>query len=294
MTMMEITPLAASAVFSCGVFYALADFTRKKASAFCAPELLIALVFSSIAPLYWVLTAILGDWTFSSGYILPGLGNVLANVLANILFIRAVSVSPLSKTIPLLSLTPVLTALLGALFLGETLFLRQWAGILLVVLGILFLYAPEKRLFDLLRVWKNLAAEKGAKYMGGVALFWTIAPVLDRIALRYTTVALDGAIHFTIGAALLWLWIILHGSFRMPEKSGWKTIGILSLLYAFAMGTQMLSLKLVYVGVLESVKRVMAQISALALGRFAFAEEITANKVLAITLMCLGVPLIVL
>lgn len=291
---MDIGPLAAVTVFSCGVFFTLADFTRKKAAGLCSPAMLTAIVFTGVAPLYWVLTILTNGWVLAPGYWLPGLGNALANVLANICFIYSVAVSPLSKTIPLLSLTPALTAFAGALFLHETLSLQQWGGIACVVSGILLLYAPGGNVLRLREIIANLRQEAGARTMALTALFWTIAPVLDRVALRHTTVALDGAIHFTAGACMLWLWIYSRRKFEPPQKHSWRIIGALILCYALAMGTQMLALKLVYVGAIESVKRVMAQISALVLGRVAFSEPLTLNKVFSAGLMCCGVPMIIL
>lgn len=291
---MDITPLAATAVFSCGVFFTLTDFTRKKIAGKCNPAVLTAIVFTGVAPLYWMLTVATDGWVFAPAYWLPGLGNALANVLANICFIYSVAVSPLSKTVPLLSITPALTALAGAIFLQETLALQQWTGIACVVSGILCLYAPGGNILRLREIAVNLRQEAGARFMALTAIFWTLAPVLDRVALRYTTVALDGAIHFTAGALMLWLWIGIRRQFSLPPKESWKIIGTLTVLYALAMGMQMLALKLVYAGIIESVKRVMAQISALLLGRIVFGEAVEPNKIVSVVLMITGIPMIIL
>lgn len=294
---MDITLPALLAVIGCGLCYAGADFTRKAASKHAGPAMLVAIIFTAVIPLYISLFLMSDDRTFSSAYILPGMLNILSNVVANIFFVRAVFTSPLSKTVPLLSMTPVFTALIGFFFLQETLVFSQWGGIALVVLGIVWLYVPPDRIFGFADVWKNFIAEPGAKYMCVTALFWTLAPVFDRIALRHVAVPTHALIHFTVSAMLLWLWIFLKGGLKenpLPQKDGWKIIGIVALFYAAAMGLQMLSLKMVYVGIMESVKRVIGQISAIVLGRLAFGEEITKPKILGILAMCIGVPLILL
>lgn len=295
--MMDISLFAISAVVGCGIFYAASDFTRKKASLFCTPAMLLAITFSCVVPIYIVLFLMEDTHPISAPYILPGLGTVAANLVANLFFIRSVSVSPLSKTIPLLSLTPVLAAIISFTFLGEALLIQQWLGIFLVVLGILWLYLPEKSAFNFMSIWHNFSQEKGAKFMCIVAICWTISPIFDRVALRYTTVPTHALIHFSLISVLLWGWIFLRGGLKkhpFPKKEGWKIIALLSLLYAGAMGLQMLSLKMVYVGIMEAVKRVIGQVSAIIIGRIAFNEPITKPKIYGIILMGIGVPLIIL
>jgi len=294
---MEMTLPALLAVAGCGLCYAGADFTRKSASQHAGPAMLVAIIFTAVVPLYIVLFLVSGAHTFSRAYILPGGLNILSNVIANIFFVRAVFASPLSKTVPLLSITPVLTALIGFFFLEEMLVFSQWGGIALVVLGIIWLYVPPEKIFGFTNVWKNFISEPGAKFMCVTAICWTLAPVFDRIALRHVDVPTHALIHFTVSATLLWLWIFLSGGFKknpLPKKEGLKIIGVVALFYACAMGLQMLSLKMVYVGIMESVKRVIGQISAITLGRIAFGEEITKPKILGVIAMCIGVPLILL
>ncbi len=291
-----VSPAAFAAVTGCGVFFAIADFTRKKASAVCAPELLVALVFSLIAPVYGLLLLVTGAWQVTPGYVLPAAVNIVADTLANVFFIRAVAASPLSRVIPLLSLTPVLTSCFAALFLGEAMIPQQWAGIFLVVAGIFCLYAPEKQLMNPVSVIRGIFNEKGARYILCVVAFWTVAMLCSRVALRHASVPLNGFVQFTVSAALLWLWLLMRGGLRggrFPARKDWKIIGILAFFYAAALGTQMMALKMVYAGIVDSVKRVMAQVSALVLGRIFFHEHITAAKLAALALMCVGVPLVI-
>jgi len=295
--MSEITAYSIFAVIGCGLFFAAADFTRKKAGQYCTPAMLTALVFTSIVPLYLVLFFMADDHYISMPYLLPGIGTVIANVTANVFFVRSVSISPLSKTIPLLSLTPVFTALFGFLFLDEALQLAQWGGIALVVFGILWLYVPDGSTFDFAAIAKNFFAEKGAKFMCIVAGCWTFSPIFERVALRYTSLPTHGLIHFALASVLIWLWISMRGGLKenpLPKKQHWPIIGVLTLCYGFAAGFQMLSLKLVYVGIMESVKRVIGQISAVVLGRLVFNEPITKTKIFGIIAMAIGVPLIIL
>ena len=293
----EISLAALLAVIGCGLFFAASDFARKKAATHASPAILTAIIFTAVWPLCLILFLVSGDRSLTGDYILPGILSAVCNVTANIFFIRAVFASPLSKTVPLLSLTPVLTALIGFFFLGEMLAVAQWGGIFLAVLGILWLYVPPEKIFGFAKVWKNFTSEPGAKYMCVTALCWTLSPVFDRVALQHAALPVHMLAHFTIASVLLWLWIFLRGGLKknpLPQKSGTKIIGILALFYAGAMGLQMLSLTMVYVGIMEAVKRVIGQISAAILGRLVFGEAITLPKLLGIAAMCCGVPLILL
>ena len=55
------------------------------------------------------------------------------------LFLEALRRSPISRTVPFLALGVAFAALAGYLVLGEVLAARQWAGIILVVIGALSL-----------------------------------------------------------------------------------------------------------------------------------------------------------
>ena len=60
-----------------------------------------------------------GEARLEPGYWRYGLPDILLNVAANLLFLHAVRVSPLSLTIPFLSFTPVFSALSASVLLGE-------------------------------------------------------------------------------------------------------------------------------------------------------------------------------
>lgn len=56
-------------------------------------------------------------------------------ILAMLLYTRAIQTSPLSHTLPYLAFTPVFTTLTGSLVLGERVSVAGFTGIVLVALG---------------------------------------------------------------------------------------------------------------------------------------------------------------
>ena len=56
-------------------------------------------------------------------------------IMASLLFIRGIKVSPLSLSIPFFAFMPVFSALFGYLILGEEVDLKGWVGIVLILVG---------------------------------------------------------------------------------------------------------------------------------------------------------------
>jgi drug/metabolite transporter (DMT)-like permease len=221
------------------------------------------------------------------GYLLPAAASVALNIAANLLFFSALRNSQLSVTIPLLSLTPVFTALLAIPLLGEVPTWRQWLGILLVVAGAFVLNLPQGGSF-------SRAAARGATLMVLVALFWSLTGPFDKMA----TAKASGPFHATVlctGVAI-GIAIVLAGQRRLRElgdvrSAGW--IFILAVVISIAaLGLQLLAMLQVPVGLVETLKRGIGNLSALILGRALFGEMVSLRKLLAVGLMIAGVALI--
>jgi drug/metabolite transporter (DMT)-like permease len=77
------------------------------------------------------LVRLLGDWRFWAGAVLIGVVLLVS--------LDLYGSEELSKVVPLYSLSYVLVALIGKLFLGERVTWRRWLGILLIVGGVVVL-----------------------------------------------------------------------------------------------------------------------------------------------------------
>lgn len=224
-------------------------------------------------------------------YALPGGMALGLNVLANVLFVRAVQISPLSLTIPFLSLTPVFASLAAMPMLGEVPRPLQWFGIALVVLGAFLLRAERGR-----SLIASLRAERGSLMMIAVALCWSITGSLDKLALQHATVAVHAIVQTSgVGLSLL-LYLALRG--RLGELRQLRSAGpLVFLMIAFAggaMGLQLLAIKEIFVGLVETVKRAVGMVMSVALGRGIFGEPLTLKKWASITAMALGTVLLVM
>lgn len=271
------------------------DSARKVLASRIGPTALLLLVTASAAPLFALWAVLDGLPEVGRDYAWPALTSVLLNVLANLGFFVAIRSSPLSVTIPMLSLTPVFTTLLAIPTLGERPTLVQGAGIALVVAGAFLLNAwrrdPAAGSF-----WRSLAHERGPLWMAGVALLWSITIPLDKMASERASAPVHGFV-LNAGVAVFALVLVWRqGTFRemarVREMPG--AFGLALVLSTLALGLQLLALQLIWVGFVETLKRGIGNVMALILGRFLFAEVITPGKVAAVLLMGVGVALILI
>ncbi|MBU0757835.1 MAG: DMT family transporter, partial [Nanoarchaeota archaeon] len=110
---------------------------------------------------------------------------VIIDSIAMLLYIKAIHISGVSKTVPLLSFTPVLVILIGFVFLKEIPTLIAVLGVLLVILGAYFLNIKQYNLgfFEpILEIFKD----KGTKYMFIVAVLFAIDAMLFKLGQIYS------------------------------------------------------------------------------------------------------------
>lgn len=250
---------------------------------------------AGMAPFFFLWHLQVGLTWPASGYWVPGLGSTLINVFANLAFIEAVRRSPLSLTIPLLSLTPVFTALLAIPLLGETPEPRQWLGIGTVVLGAFWLNLRRGSV-SVAEAWRAFLSEPGSRLMVAVSLMWSLAMPLDKMAVEVAGPSFHGIVLSLGVAAVLVLLATLRGrlgEFRdMSHRPGLLLAGVL--LNVVALALQLLAIKIVWVGFVETMKRGVGSFLALLWGRLIFDEALEPRLFTAVAAMGVGVALILL
>jgi uncharacterized membrane protein len=229
------------------------------------------------------------------GYVLPAGVSVVLNIVANILFLEAVRLSPLSLTVPFLSLTPVFTAALAAPMLGEVPTSRQVAGILLVVIGALRLNLSRGTAATPRALWHAFRNERGSVLMTFVALLWSVASPLDKLAMGHASIPLHGfVLNAGVGIGVL---VVLVGRGRADElkwsQSGGGPMVLAILASVVGLAFLLLAIATSWVGLVETLKRAIGSVLALILGYRVFAEPMTSNKLLGVLLMMAGVGLVV-
>jgi drug/metabolite transporter (DMT)-like permease len=233
------------------------------------------------------------------GYLAPAAGSVLLNLVANLAFMEAVRRSPLSLTIPLLSLTPVFAMLLAIPLLGERPGAGDAAGVLMVVAGALWLNwpgGPARAGEGGTPLWQALRREPGVPLMAVTALFWSLTIPFDKLAVQRAGAALHGLVlTAAVGTGFL---LLLAARGRLAELAHVRRVPRMFALgvtvSVLALGLQLLALGPVWVAWVETLKRGVGNLSAVVMGRLAFGEPITPRKVAAVLVMAAGVALLIL
>lgn len=240
----------------------------------------------------WALVAEAGP--IGSTYYLPAAVSVALNIVANLAFLEAVRISPLSLTVPFLSLSPAFASLLGVPLLGERPSPLEWMGVLVVVYGALLLNSPRGRERGLGVLWRAFVSERGSLLMVVVALCWSLAMPLDKIALSAAHASVHGLV--LNGGVALGMLAVLVGQRRTASlrnvRRGVALTAVGIVVSVLGLALFLLALSELWVALAETLRRAIGSTAALLVGRHFFGESLTVGKVAAVALMSLGVALI--
>lgn len=289
---------AAALLLALGTSLAWAGFdaTRKALTPHVPAVPLVALFCLGQVPFFALWLALDGIPEIKEGYILAGVVTVVLNIAANLLFVRAVFLSPLSVTIPLLSLTPVFTALIAMPLMGERPLPLQWMGILAVVGGAFCINADPGDLRHPVRLLRSLVRERGALFMAAVALLWSLSSTVDKMGLERSSAPLHALVQVGGVAAGMLLVLALQGRLSslgsVRKRPG--TFAATILFAVTALGLQLLAYSLLFVSIVEAIKRAVGMSAALVIGRLTFGERIGLLRIVAVLVMGAGTALILL
>ncbi len=322
------SPLPLALVAAASVSQAGGDLSRKLLSQHLRPLPMIFLLSLASAPLFGLAVVLGGGVRVLPAYYAPALASLLLNIGAQLAFVESVRIAPLSLTAPLLSLTPAFTTVLGFVVLGERPAGTAWLGVAAVVAGALWLQlsgrSPEGegakgesaetaatagiaatpdiagiagiaepprpgRLAAILR-------SPGAWLMALVAFLWSLSIPLDKLAMARANPPFHG-LFLTAGGAL-GTFALLAAKRRLSElrglRTGWKPFLGALVGVTLELGFQLAAIRILLVSVVETLKRGLYNLLALALGRAVFGEPLNWTKLAAALLMAGGVALILL
>ncbi len=271
------------------------DVVRKHMVRQMAPEALVVLLNLVQLPGFSLWVLVDGRTTIHPGYLKYLAGSLLLNLAANLLFLKSVRRSPLSATIPLLALTPVFTALVGASWSSERPSSSQWLGITCVVAGAFMLNATPLDFARPARLLGTILRERGSLYMAAVAALWSVAPFFDKQALALASaplhaVLLSGGV---AGAMLLFL-VASRSTGTLRNAYQLRTPLALSALSACAgFGFQLLAIQLMWISLFEALKRALGMSLSVVSGRIFFGERVHPLKLASVAAMALGVLLLI-
>ncbi|MDI6806298.1 MAG: EamA family transporter [Candidatus Aenigmarchaeota archaeon] len=215
------------------------------------------------------------------------------NVITTILYMKAIKLSDLSITIPMVTFTPLFLLITSPLIVGEFPSVLGIVGICLIVLGAYFLSIKEVRK-GLFAPFKVLTREKGPVIMLLVAFIWSITANIDKIGVLHSSPI------FWVISTNVFLTATLSPIMFLRSKNTTREISVnikglipVGLFSALALIFQMTAIKLTLVAYVIAIKRASAIFSSL-YGFFIFKEAGMKERLLGAVIMVLGVFFITL
>ena len=168
------------------------------------PALIIGCVFVETPPLnqtFW--------WTF--------ILSIPINIMAYVLYLNAIKISPISLSVPFLAFTPIFMILTSFWVLGETINLWGGFGTGLIVIGSYILHFKKNQL-NFSAPFSAFIHEKGSWYMLIVAVLFAFAAVIGKKAILHSS-----PLFFSYSFFLVFNVLILMGLF-VRGKNNWQKI----------------------------------------------------------------------
>ena len=204
--------LALTAAFS----IAARDVSIKTYKDLAPPEIAILELFWALP--YFVLGCFLVetpplDQTFWWTFML----SIPINILAYVLYLYAIKLSPISLSVPFLAFTPAFMILTGFFILAETINIWGGLGIGLIVLGGYILHF-KKNQANFFAPFAAFLHEKGSWYMFIVAILFSFAAVIGKQAILHSS-----PLFFSYSFFLVFNITVLSG-LLLVRKNDWRKI----------------------------------------------------------------------
>ncbi len=215
-------------------------------------------------------------------------------IIATVLYIKALKLSPLSLTLPFLSLTPLFLILISYLILGEKVSLQGGIGIFLLATGsyTLNLHKMRKGIFE---PFKAITKEKGSVLMITVAFIYSITSSLGKMAIEHSSPLFFGASYF-IAMTILFTPIALimgkNNTKNFIRERQFKGLLLPGIFYSLMIISHMIAISLTKVAYMISLKRTSV-IIGIVLGYYFFSEKNIRERLTGALLMFIGFVLIV-
>ena len=193
--------------------------------------------------------------------------------------------SPLSQSIPMLSLTPAFALIHGNLLLRESMSDLQMLGLLLSAVGAVG--------FGLEKGWSK---SKGAYIMVGVAFLFSLTMALDKLALQHAKMTSHALFQASLITVVLAGYLLFKGQTdALPILwNSKKTYVCAVLLFTLAVAFQLEAVQWLPISLLEAGKRCIGLFSSIVVGLYFFSEPISRKKMASAVLLAIGVCIVLM
>jgi len=276
-----VTLLICAQIILCGMFWSLFDISRKKVALKIHPNKAIFL-FSAFQVVGYVVWMFVREYTPPTiDYLAPVLVSLALYTAANFLFFMSVKISDISKSIPMLSFTPIFSFLIAWALLDEVPTLNHFMGAGFICFGAIYLNGMPS--------FKG--ASRGPYIMMIVALLFGAAAPFDKLAITYVNIPTH-LFFLTFGVTIVLFFMLLQQKqFPIPKaqiKGSFNYLMVGSVAGIAGLGLQLYLMQSLYVGIVEASKRSAILAFALIFGALFFRESINLRKIISLFIMAIG------
>jgi len=217
------------------------------------------------------------------------------NVVATVLYMRAIKDSDLSITVPMVTFTPLFLLMTSPLIVAEFPSAFGIIGIFLIVLGSYILNIQNKgKGGGLLSPFRSLLKEKGPRLMLGVAFIWSITANFDKVGvLNSSPIFWIISVNIFVMSVMFPLMCLKSGNGARQIPRNIKALLPVGLFSAMTLTFQMTAITMTLVVYLISIKRTSAIMSVI-FGALLFKEKNLKGRLTGAVIMVAGVLLITL
>ncbi len=278
--------------FVCALSLATADALSKKALDDNADPSIVAWVRTGYTlPFMALVIPFIEKPELDIVFYVTTLTAVPLDIIALLLYMKAIKVSPLSLTLPFLSLTPVFLIGTSYIILGERPDRSGFIGIGLVVIGayLLNVHTVSK---GLLEPFKAIAKEQGSVLMIIVAFVYSIGACIGKIAVQHSDPLFFSVVYSFLLSLLFYLVVIFRTKHFYSKAFSRPVLFLLiGILITIMIITHLNAVNLVEVAYMVSVKR-LSILFGVVYGVMFFKETNIKERLLGATVMILGIVMI--
>ncbi len=244
---------------------------------------ILAVIFLGPLPFIYGFPSLDTTFWVAAGMDLP------LEVLALLLYLRSIEVSPLSLSLPFLSFTPLFLLVTSRVMMGEHVSLQALMGILSMVGGSYLLQVGKVR-EGLMGPVRALVRERGSMLMLLVAFIYSITSNLGKLAITHSSPQFF-ATFFSLEMALIALVVPWGRGKHRTMGLRDKAMVLMALLFALHYFFHTLALNLARVSYMIPLKRTSILFGVI-YGRILYKEEGIKERLLGASLMVVGALLI--
>jgi drug/metabolite transporter (DMT)-like permease len=271
------------------------DFSAKRVLTKNNSMLFTLLLFAIPLPLIYIADFLCGIPHPAPGFYSAIFSALPLEILAQILYMQALRLSPLSIVAPLLSLSPVFMLVVPILLIGERIGIMGGAGVLMIAAGTYILNAGAVKR-GILEPFRALFRERGAIYMCMVAMLFSFTATLSKKAITLSSPLHYMAVYWTclvLGMTPLAAWTYRGSWGEVLEEGTFRKALLPAMLFVTAVFASAFAMSIAKVTYVTTVKRLSVMFS-IALAWAFLKEDSIRERFAGAVLMVSGFALIVL